>query len=131
MDLIIFGLLGLIVVIIMGAVVFLRYSQSQEHPAESNEERIEIRTIDHHEFTGRFHSARLIVDGKTVEFDHVRSIDNNAYGIIFRLAEGSLQYPYEQVDGDVAITVSGVSDPVVIPLNKVGYLFRKRLDLNA
>src|SRR2546423_11445520 len=131
MELIILGLLGLIVVIGIGAIVFRRYSQSQEDAAESNEERIEIETTDHREFRGRFHSARLIADGKTVEFDHVRYIGNNAYGIYFHLAEGKLQYPYEQLDGEIAITVSGVSDPVVIPLNKVGHLRRRKIDGTA
>ena len=131
MELIILGLLGLIVAIIIGALVFRLYSQSREDASELSAERIEIDTTDDHEFAGRFHSARLIVDGKTVEFDHVRSISHNAFGMYFHLAEGNLQYPYEQVDGEVVITVAGVSDPVVIPLNKVGFLRRKKIDRNA
>jgi hypothetical protein len=131
MELIILGLLGLIVVIIIGAVIFHRSSQSEEHVPESNEERIEINTLDGQEFLGRFRSARLIVDDKTVDFDQVRWISHYSSGMQLHLTEGQIQYPYEQLDGEISITVSGVSDPVVIPLNKVSSLFRRRFDRNA
>jgi len=134
MEPIIPGLFGLIVGIIIGmigAVVFQHFSQSRGHTPESDDERIEIEAIDGRRFKGRFHGARLIADGKTVDFDHVRYIDHNSNGMQFHLAEGDVQYPYEQLDGEVTITVSGVSDLVVIPLKEVGYLGRRTLDHNA
>ena len=126
MDLIILGFLGLVPLITIGALVFRHYSQSR-----SSEELIEIETNDHCEFSGRFHSAHLIADGKTVEFEHVRSIGNDAHGIYFLLAEGKLQYGSQQVEGKISINVPGVSDPVEIPINQVGHLWRRKIDRTA
>jgi|SRR6185437_1770054 len=133
MEAIILGLLGIavgIIVGIIGTVIFYNSSQSEAHTSESKEERIEIQRTDFRRFEGGLHSARLIVGGTTLDFDQVRYIDLNAYGLWFQLAEGGVHYPPEQVDGEVTITVPGLSAPVTIPLKEIRDLRRRKLNRN-